>query len=298
MPAEGSTTGFENADLSRSAFLCSKDAMPLDIDSLTKILSKIRETQPIVHAITNWVTANDVASALHAVGARPIMAFAPEEVQEIASGADSLVLNLGTPTPLGIESMLRAGHQAVALGRPVIFDPVGVGASPFRTNASKRILSELRLRVIKGNRAEIGVLAERGGKLAGIDAVAGPEDLLTAAKHLSNTSGAVVAISGPQDVIVFAKNKFIVENGHPLMARVTGLGCILTGLIGAFAAVENDPLVAAVGAIAFFGLAGEQAALQAKGPGTFKTALLDILFTLTPDEMRKGIKLREETLGG
>jgi len=279
-------------------FLWVKDAMPLEIDRLTNILSAVRQRQPIVHAITNWVTANDVANALHAVGARPIMAFTPEEVKDIASGADALVLNLGTPTPLGIESMLRAGHQAVALGRPVIFDPVGVGASPFRMNASKRIISELRLTVIKGNRAEIGVLAERGGKLAGIDAVAGPEDLLTAAEHLSNTSGAVVATSGPQDLIVFAEHKVTVENGHPMMAQVTGLGCILTGLIGAFAAVENDPLAAAVGAIAFFGLAGEQAALQAKGPGTFKTTLLDILFTLTPEEMRQGIKLREETLGG
>ena len=107
-----------------------------------------------------------------------------------------------------------------------------------------------------------------------------------------------MAISGPQDLIVFAERKVTVENGHPMMARVTGLGCILTGLIGAFAAVENDPLAAAAGAIAFFGLAGEQAALQAKGPGTFKTMLLDILFMLTPEEMRQGIKLREKTLGG
>jgi hydroxyethylthiazole kinase len=279
-------------------FLWVKDTMPLEIDRLVKILSTVRQRQPVVHAISNWVTANDVASALHAVGARPIMAFTPEEVKEIASGADALVLNLGTPSPLGIESMLRAGHQAVALGHPVIFDPVGVGASPFRMNASKRIITELRLTVIKGNRAEIGFLAERGGKLAGIDAVTGPEDLSTAADHLSKTSGAVVAISGPQDLIVFAKNKVIVENGHPMMARVTGLGCILTGLIGAFAAVENDPLVATVGATAFLGLAGEEAALQAKGPGTFKTALLDILFSLTPEEMGQRIKLREETLGG
>ena len=272
--------------------------MSLNIGRLTKILSTVRERQPVVHAISNWVTANDVASALHAVGARPIMAFTPEEVKEIVSGADALVLNLGTPSPQGIESMLRAGHQAGALGRPVIFDPVGVGGSPFRMNASKRIVTELRLRVIKGNRAEIGFLAGKGGKLAGIDAVTGPEDLSTAAAQLSNASGAVVAISGPQDLIVFAKQKVFVENGHPMMARVTGLGCILTGLIGAFAAVENDPLAATVGAIAFFGLAGEQAALQAKGPGTFKTTLLDILFTLTPEEMGKRIRLREEKPGG
>ena len=275
-----------------------KETMPLEIDRLTKILSTVRQRQPIVHAITNWVTANDVANALHAAGARPIMAFTPEEVKEIASGADALVLNLGTPSPLGIESMLRAGHQAMTLGRPVIFDPVGVGASPFRMNASKRILSELRLTVIKGNQAEIGFLAGKGGKLAGIDAVTGPEDLLTAAEHLSKTSGAVVAVSGPRDLILFSGQKVIVENGHPMMGRVTGLGCILTALIGAFAAVEDDAMVATVGAVAFLGLAGEQAALQAKGPGTFKTTLFDILFTFTPEEMQKGIKLREEKLGG
>jgi len=272
--------------------------MPLEIDRLTKILSTVRERQPIVHAITNWVTANDVANALHAVGARPIMAFTPEEVKQIASGADALVLNLGTPSPLGIKSMLRAGDQAMTLGRPVIFDPVGVGASSFRMDASKRILSELRPTVIKGNRAEIGFLAGKGGKLAGIDALTGPEDLLTAAEHLSKTSGAVVAVSGPQDLIVFSGQKMTVENGHPMMGRVTGLGCILTALIGAFAAVDDDPMVATVGAVAFLGLAGEQAALQAKGPGTFKTTLFDILFTLTPEEMQKGIKLREEKLGG
>jgi hydroxyethylthiazole kinase len=180
----------------------------------------------------------------------------------------------------------------------VIFDPVGVGASLFRTNASRRILSELRLSVIKGNRAEIGFLTGKGGKLAGIDAVTGPEDLSDAAEHLSKASGAVVAVSGAQDVIVFSGQRILVENGHPMMARVTGAGCILTALIGAFAAVENDPMVATVGAVAFFGLAGEQAALQAKGPGTFKQNLLDTLFTFTPEEMRQRIKLKEEKLGG
>ncbi len=271
--------------------------MSNEIDRLIKILSIVRERRPVVHAITNWVTANDVASALHAVGARPILAYTAEEVKEVVSGADALVLNLGTPSPAGIESMLRAGHQAAILGRPVIFDPVGIGSSPFRTNASKRIISELRLTVIKGNRAEIGFLSGRGGDLAGIDAIKGPEDLETAARDLAKTTGAVVAASGPQDLIVSPGRKIFVENGHPMMARVTGLGCILTALIGAFAAVENDPLRATVAAVALLGLAGENAALRAKGPGTFKIALLDLLYAMTPEAMGRGIKLREETVG-
>jgi len=272
--------------------------MALKTDRLTRALSAVRERRPIVHAITNLVTASDVASALHALGARPIMASAPEEVEEVASGADALVLNLGTPSQTRIDTMLRAGHKTVQLGRPVIFDPVGVGASRFRVEASKRIITELRLAVIKGNQAEIGLLSAGRGQLAGVDAVSWPEDLSRAAKDLSKRSGAVVVASGPRDLIVFAGRRVVVENGHPMMASVTGLGCILSALIGAFAAVENDSLMAAIGAVAFFGLAGEEAARQAKGPGTFKTALFDLLFTLSPDEMARGMKLIEETTGG
>jgi hydroxyethylthiazole kinase len=132
-----------------------------------------------------------------------------------------------------------------------------------------------------------------GGHLSGIDAVKGPEDLYRAAKHLSNKTGAVVAATGSQDWIVSPEKRVVVENGHPMMGQVTGMGCMLTAVVGAFAAVERDPLVATASAISFFGLAGEQASLRAEGPGTFKLALLDILFSLTPDQMRKGMKLKD-----
>jgi hydroxyethylthiazole kinase len=249
----------------------------------------------VVHVITNWVTAGDVASALHAAGARPIMAFACEEVNDIVSGADALVLNLGTPDPTRIEAMLQAGRHANTLDRPVIFDPVGVGASRFRAEAAERILSDLRIAVIRGNRAEIGALAGKGGKLRGIDTVVAPPDLRAAAGALSLKTGAVVAVTGPQDLVVSGGTTLIVENGHPMMSQVTGTGCMLTALIGAFAAVETDLIVAAAGAIGFFGLAGEQAALRAEGPGTFKMALIDSLYRLTPPDMEAGIRLKEQT---
>jgi hydroxyethylthiazole kinase len=267
--------------------------MPLQTESFVQVLSRVRERKPVVHAITNWVTASEVASALHSIGARPIMAFAAEEVEEITSKADALVLNLGTPTPQRIEAMIRAGRQANGQSHPILFDPVGVGASRFRIESSMRILSDLRVTIIRGNQAEIGALAGMGGHLAGIDAVRGPEDLSRAAEDLSNKTGAIVAATGPQDWIVSPEKRVIVENGHPMMGQVTGTGCMLTAVVAAFAAVERDPLVAAVTAIAFFGLAGEQAARRAEGPGTFKLALLDALFLLTPDQMRKGMKLKE-----
>ncbi len=267
--------------------------MPLETEIFVQVLSKVRERNPVVHAITNWVTANEAASALHAIGARPIMAIAPEEVEEITSKADALVLNLGTPTPDRIEAMILAGRQANGQGHPVLFDPVGVGASRFRIESSVKILSELHVTIIRGNRAEIGVLAGMGGHLAGIDAVKGPEDLYRATDHLSRKTGAVVVASGPQDWVVASRKKVVVENGHPMMGQVTGMGCMLTAVMGAFAAVEKDPMVAAGSALAFFGLAGEQAALQTDGPGTFKSVFYDTLFSLTPDQMRKGMKLKD-----
>jgi len=265
--------------------------MTLPIEQLTDVLLKVRSERPVVHTITNWVTANEVASALYAIGARPIMAIDPEEVEEVTSKADALVLNLGTPSHCRIEAMLLAGIRANQKNLPVLFDPVGVGVSQFRIESSRKILSEIRMTVIRGNRAEIGTLAGQMSFLAGIDAITGPEDLFWAAEDLSQKTGAIVVASGPEDLIVSADKKAVVANGHPIMGQVTGMGCMLTAVIGAFTAVERDPMVATTSAVAFFGLAGEHAATLAKGPGTFKSNLFDILSSLTPDQMRKGMKI-------
>lgn len=265
--------------------------MRLQPKRLAEVLSKVRKQKPVIHAITNWITANEVASTLHAIGARPIMAIHPEEVVEITSRADALVLNLGTPSPERIEAMLRAGRQANKEGHPILFDPVGVGASEFRFESSKKILSELKITVIRGNQAEIGTLAGRKSRSAGVDAISGPKALLQTAERLSEKTGAVVVASGPRDLIVSSKKRAIVENGHPMMCQVTGMGCMLTAVVGAFNAVESDPLLATVSAVAFFGLAGEQAVFSAKGPGTYKSTFLDALFSITPGQMQKGMRI-------
>ena len=267
--------------------------MDLQTEQLAQTLTRVRQTHPVVHALTNWVTAGDVANALHASGARPIMAFALEEVEEIVSRADAFVINVGTPDPLRIKAMLSAGYVANRLGRPVVLDPVGVGASRFRMESVQTILSALRIAVIRGNRAEIGALAGMGGQLRGIDSVLEPPDLRAAAKTLSQKTEAVIAISGPQDLVVKGEKIVSVENGHPMMGQVTGTGCMLTAVIAAFAVVETDPMVASVAAMAFFGLAGEFAARQAKGPGSFRINLLDALYAMTPEELAAGAKLKD-----
>jgi hydroxyethylthiazole kinase len=254
-------------------------------EKISSLLGRVRSRRPVVHAITNWVTGGDVANALQALGARPVLAFSTTEVAEITAQADALLLNLGTPTPERIAAMVLAGRRANELDRPVVFDPVGAGASAFRGEACRRILSEVKLTVVRGNRAEIGALAGRGGQLRGIDAVSGPEDLPEAVRMLFGQTGAVVVVSGEQDLLFGGQGFITVGSGHPLMARITGAGCMLGAAIAAFAAVGKDFPTAAVAAVVCFKRAGELAGREAAGPGTFRARLLDFLFNLTPDDL-------------
>ncbi len=250
------------------------------------LLERVRTRRPVVHAITNWVTGGDVANALQALGARPVLAVSAEESAEITAQADALLLNLGTPDRDRIEAMVRSGRRANELGKPVVFDPVGAGASGFREEACRRILEELRLTVIRGNRAEIGFLAGQGGRLRGIDAVAGPDDLEEAARGLSRQTGAVVVASGEKDLLVYKDKNLLGAGGHPLMTRVTGTGCMLSAVIAAFTAVGEDPPTAAAAGISFFKLAGRLAGGRADGPGTLKVLLLDFLYALTSKDLQ------------
>ncbi|MCX8116626.1 MAG: hydroxyethylthiazole kinase [Desulfobacterota bacterium] len=266
--------------------------MVFDTDHLIDVPLRVRRQRPLIHAITNWVTANEVANCLHAIGARPILAWALEEVEEITAKSDALVLNLGTPSAERIEAMILAGKRANQEGRPVVFDPVGAGGSKFRTESSKRILSELRITVIRGNQAEIGVLEGREGRWGGVDAISGPDDLEQLGYNLALETKAIVVATGPWDLILSLHKRRIVENGHPMMGQITGMGCMLTAVIAAFNAVADDPMVATVSAVGFFGLAGELAGLHSLGPGSFKPAFFDALSSLTPDQMRRGLKLK------
>lgn len=257
------------------------------------MLAAIREKKPLVHNITNLVVMNITANALLSMGASPVMAHAENEVEEMVSLADALVLNIGTLTDEWIASMIRAGKKATLLNTPIVFDPVGAGATPFRTESAQKIINQVNVRVIRGNASEILSLRRSDSKTKGVDSGHSVEEAAEIAKTLAGERETTIAVTGPMDLVTDGHTAFRVENGHPLMGRVTGTGCTATAVIGAFLAVDDDPLMAAVSALAFFGLAGERAAQRAQAPGSFQVALMDALYTLTPADVNAGVKITE-----
>lgn len=256
------------------------------------ILKANRERRPLVHCITNHVTSNDCANLLLACGASPIMAEAPEEAAEITAGCDALVLNLGTPNAGKIEAMLRAGAEANHLGHPVVFDPVGVGGSAFRREAAWKLMQSVRMAVIRGNANEIAALLRHGTASGGVDA--GPvstDEAVRLAAACADMSGAVVALTGDVDVVTDGKDTFLCKNGHPMMKQVTGAGCMLSALCGAYAgACPDSPLVAALAAVCAMGVCGERAHARLgpmDGNASYRNAIIDAMFQLTDEALAR-----------
>ena len=247
-------------------------------------LAAIRERRPLVHQITNYVVMNETANATLALGALPVMAHAPQEVEEMASAASALVLNIGTLSDGWVEAMLLAGRAANAAGVPVVLDPVGAGATSYRTEVSRRLLEQLEVAVVRGNSAEVATLAGQAAEIRGVESLGdggGPE----AAREAARTLGCVVAVTGAVDHVSDGETVNAVANGHELLGTVTGTGCMATAITGCFLAVQPDPLQAATEALVAFGAAGEDAAREAKGPGSFHTALYDALYRLEPETL-------------
>ena len=257
-------------------------------------LNRLRAKKPLVHNITNYVVMNYTANALLACGASPVMAHALEEVEEMVALAGALVLNIGTLSRPWIEAMVKAGRRANALNVPVILDPVGAGATRLRTDTARRLIDEVSIRVIRGNASEVLSLAEApsGASTKGVDSVHTVDQAAETAGRLARELRTTLAITGVEDRITDGRRSWTVQNGHSLMAQVTGTGCTATALIGAFLAVTPDPLEAAATALAYFGLAGEKAAAIALGPGSFQIALLDALYLMKGEDLRTGAKIR------
>ena len=253
---------------------------------------RVRKNRPLVHHITNYVTVNDCANITLCAGGAPVMADAPEEVAEMAAIAGALVLNIGTLNTAQIESMILAGTMANERKIPVILDPVGAGATRFRTGTALRLLDELRITVLKGNAGEIGVIAGVEAKVRGVDSHGITGDPAAIARNLAKTLGLTVTISGATDIVTDGKRTLLVENGHPLMGCISGTGCMAASVVGTFCAESTSPVTAAAAALAAFGLAGEKAATVAQGPFTFKTALFDELANLTPESFVRGARIR------
>jgi len=256
-------------------------------------LDAVRKNKPLIHNITNFVVMNYTANALLAMGASPVMAHAPNEVEQMVSFAGALVLNIGTLTDEWIDSMIIAGKKAATLKIPIILDPVGSGATSFRTDSAKKIINETEVSVIRGNASEILSIKNSDSKTKGVDSTHSVEDASNTAKMLAGELQTTLAITGPVDLITDGNHTVHVSNGHPLMACVTGTGCTATAVIGAFLAVDNDPFSAAATALAFFGLAGEVAGEKAQAPGSFMIKMLDALYTITPEKLKAGCKIEK-----
>jgi hydroxyethylthiazole kinase len=245
-------------------------------------LALIRERKPLVHQITNFVVMNETANATLAIGALPVMAHALQEVEEMASVASALVLNIGTLSDEWVEAMIAAGRSANAAGVPVVLDPVGAGATEYRTDTSRRLLDVVEIAVLRGNAAELATLAGHDAEIRGVEAVgggSGPE----LAREASSLLGPVVAVTGPVDHVSDGESVNSVANGHELLGTVTGTGCMATAITGCFLGVRgDDPLAAATEALVTFGVAGEDAARVSEGPGSFHMSLYDALYHLDP----------------
>lgn len=253
--------------------------------------TRLRQEKPLLHHITNYVVMNDTANVTLHLGALPVMAHAREEVEEMVGLASALVLNPGTLNPEWVEAMLVAGQAANTRNIPIVLDPVGAGATSFRTETIRRLLRELKIALVRGNAGEIGVLAGVGGKVKGVESVGGPEDVAGMAGQAARAWGSVVAVTGKRDIVADGEQVLAVDNGHHWLTTLTGTGCMATTAVAAFAAVEKDALIAAAGALAAFGLAAELAAAQAAGPASFKAALFDQLYHLTPDQLAAGARI-------
>src|SRR5947209_6527438 len=258
---------------------------------LPPLLGRIRDQRPLVHHITNMVVMNDTANITLAIGASPVMAHAIEEVEEMVRLAKAVVLNIGTLTPEQIEAMLRAGKRANELGIPIVLDPVGAGATSLRTQSALRLLRELHISALRGNASEVGTLVGVVAETRGVDSISLAEDREVVASRAAREFACTVAITGARDVIAEGERLARVDNGHPLLAAITGSGCMATTLVAAFLAVEADAWLATTAGLVAMGLAGEMAAPKAGGPGTFRSHLLDAVAALDEETIARGQKV-------
>jgi len=245
-------------------------------------LRVIRERRPLVHSITNYVVMNETANAILALGALPVMAHAREEVAEMVGLAGALVLNIGTLSESWVDAMLLAGRAANERGVPVVLDPVGAGATSYRTETARRLLDELDVAVLRGNAGEVATLVGVAAEVRGVESVGAGGNSAELARQAALTLDLVASVTGPVDHVSDGERAAAVANGHALLASITGTGCMSTALTGCYLAANDDPFEAAVEALVAFGIAGEDAAVEAKGPGSFHVGLYDALAALDP----------------
>lgn len=258
------------------------------LNNIANDLLMMRAKKPLVHSITNYVVMNETANAILCLGALPIMAHAAEEVEEMVGITGALVLNIGTLEPKWIDAMELAGKRANERNVPVILDPVGAGATKLRTDACKRLLDNVKVSIVRGNVGEVATLAGIESEVRGVESISASEGSEAIARKFASGYGCTVAITGPVDVVSDGKSLARISNGHAMMAKVVGTGCISSTMVASFAAVDPDPFTAAVGGLVVFGLAGEMAVnVSGEKPGTFHVELYNALDAITLDDIRE-----------
>ncbi len=265
--------------------------MKIDAIDATDALEKVRREKPLIHHLTNFVTIYDCANIVKVFGASPVMAHAREEVADMAGIASALVLNIGTLTSEFVDAMLLAGRSANKKRIPVVLDVCGAGATKFRDDKCFEILDEVNVSIIKGNSSEIARIAGENVQTKGVDASTVEKDLRNVAQGLARIRNCTVVITGKEDTVADGNRVVRVLNGHPMMADIVGTGCMATSVIGTFAAVEKDHVVASVSGLVCYEVAAEIAAKEAKGPGTFKEKLFDAVYNLDSGTIKRMQKI-------
>jgi hydroxyethylthiazole kinase len=265
--------------------------MNITANDLWSAVRAIREKAPVVHNITNYVVMNSTANALLAIGASPVMAHAEEEVEEMVGIASALVINIGTLSPAWVRSMFRAAEAARLRKIPIVLDPVGAGATSYRTKTARDLIRAVPPEIIRGNASEIMAILDAGARTKGVDSAASSDSAVVIGRELHAQCGAAVCISGETDYVIGKSGIIKVLNGHIMMTRVTGLGCTATALCGAFAAVNPDPAAAAAEAMAVMGIAGEIGTARSEGPGSLQLHFLDALYRLSADDIDRYLRI-------
>ncbi|MFY1046020.1 hydroxyethylthiazole kinase [Chryseobacterium sp. GP-SGM7] len=263
-------------------------------NNLWTYIQSVKKQSPLVHNMTNFVVMNNTANALLAVGASPIMAHAKSEVKEMVAISNAVVINIGTLDEYWCESMLIAAEEARRTDKTWVLDPVGAGATSFRDEVLAKLL-EFKPTVIRGNASEIIALAKANKTITkGVDSTAESNEAITAAKLLAENYQSVVCISGATDIIIDEKETYFVENGHPLMTKVTGLGCSASAIIGAFAGISENKTESTVAAMSLLGIAGELSEKISAGPGSLQVNILDKLYTISEQEFFENVKVSKK----
>lgn len=275
------------------------------METKKELIENVRKKAPLIHNITNYVTVNDCANILLACGAAPIMADDIREVEEITALCNGLVINIGTLNERTVEAMVKAGKKANELNHPVVLDPVGAGASAFRTETAVRLLKEVRFTAIRGNISEIKTISLGYGSTKGVDADTADriteenlKETIDFAGALARETKAVIIITGPIDIVADGDKAYVIRNGHPMMSKITGTGCMLTAVLGAFLAANLPEITeAAAVSVCAMGICGELAYLKTQetsgGTGSFKMYLIDYMSKIDESILKQRARISQ-----